>query len=87
MPNYIITANGTRFVEEGAARRRTRKTILIMLAILVTPFLIAAFAGITMGIMEMAEEPSRKDITRLVEGDKIDIPPHCWVEMHEVRCD
>lgn len=87
MPNIIITANGTRYIEEGATRRRSRMIILIALAIFAAPFLIAAFAGVFMGISEMAEEPGREEITRLVEGDKIDIPPHCWVEMHEVRCD
>lgn len=50
MPKTIITAaNGTSYIEVGAARRRTRRIILLIIGALIMPFLIAAMIGITLG--------------------------------------
>lgn len=50
MPKTIITAaDGTTYLEVGAARRRLRRTILLIIGALITPFLAAALIGISIG--------------------------------------
>lgn len=74
MRGYIITAEGTRFVEEGAARRRRAKIIAVICLIIATPFMVAAAVGIYLGATEGFPTPTMR------EGDTMIVPTNCWVE-------
>lgn len=43
---FIVTPDGTNFIEESASRRRTRRVIAIIAGIAATPFMAAAAVGI-----------------------------------------
>lgn len=92
--NYIITADGTKFIESTKASRSRRRLAMIVLSIIAAPFIIAALTGVIWAISEGAPE-SRPDapVIELDEGAKIKIPSPCILhwdsgqKIHEVRCD
>lgn len=50
MPKTIITAaDGTTYLEVGAARRRFRRTLLLIVGAMILPFVLAAITGIAIG--------------------------------------
>lgn len=95
MPNYIIAADGTRFVEETRARRVRNRWIASMISILAFPFILAAITGVVWAIIEGPDSarPVNDSVIELTEGDKISIPSPCilhWdtkAKVHKVRCD
>jgi len=54
----IFAADGTVYIPEGSAKRRLRRWVIAFLALLTSPFIAAAFAGIIMGIAHPATAPT-----------------------------
>lgn len=54
----IIAADGTRFIPEGAARRRRNRIIATACGILATPFMVAAAVGIYLGATDQVDAPA-----------------------------
>jgi hypothetical protein len=50
----IIAADGTAYIPEGIASRRRRRWVIGFIALLLSPFLAAAFTGIAIGAYRTA---------------------------------
>lgn len=88
---YIVTEDGTQFVERSTARRRVIKGLILAATLLALPFIAGGLAGIYIAVTEVEKAPGK--IIILNEGDKIMTKEGCKIVKAEgdsfrtVRCD
>lgn len=85
----IVTADGTIYLAQSAARLRMRWALWIIAGMIILPFLVAAFTGIGAGVASMIsgndDRPSDSSLFDLENAKHQNPSKECYLEWNEVQ--